>query len=40
MSAVPTLENPDEVLQRARTEDLISPRFYTTDFDEMDRIDV
>jgi magnesium-protoporphyrin IX monomethyl ester (oxidative) cyclase len=40
MSAVPSLENPDEVLQRARTENLISPRFYTTDFDEMDRIDV
>jgi magnesium-protoporphyrin IX monomethyl ester (oxidative) cyclase len=40
MSAVPTLDNADEVLQRARTENLISPRFYTTDFDEMDRIDV
>ena len=40
MSAVPSLENPDEVLQRARTEDLISPRFYTTDFAAMDRLDV
>ncbi|MEN9420074.1 MAG: magnesium-protoporphyrin monomethyl ester (oxidative) cyclase AcsF [Pseudomonadota bacterium] len=40
MSAVPSLDNPDEVLQRARTENLISPRFYTTDFAAMDRIDV
>jgi magnesium-protoporphyrin IX monomethyl ester (oxidative) cyclase len=40
MSAVPSLDNPNEVLQRARTENLISPRFYTTDFAAMDRIDV
>ncbi|MEO0975122.1 MAG: magnesium-protoporphyrin IX monomethyl ester (oxidative) cyclase, partial [Pseudomonadota bacterium] len=31
---------PNESTQRAHKESLVSPRFYTTDFDEMDRIDV
>ena len=40
MSATDSLENPQEVLQRARTENLISPRFYTTDYEAMNRFDV
>ena len=40
MSAIPSMQSSDEVLQRARTEDLISPRFYTTDFEAMNRLDV
>ena len=40
MSALQALENPDQVLQRAKTENLISPRFYTTDYAAMDRLDV
>ena len=40
MSAIEALESPDQVLQRAKTENLISPRFYTTDYAAMDRIDV
>jgi magnesium-protoporphyrin IX monomethyl ester (oxidative) cyclase len=40
MSATESLHSADEVLQRARTDNLISPRFYTTDFDAMNRLDV
>jgi magnesium-protoporphyrin IX monomethyl ester (oxidative) cyclase len=40
MSAIEALENPEQVLQRAKTENLISPRFYTTDYAAMDRLDV
>jgi len=40
MSSVPALENTEQVLQRAKTENLISPRFYTTDYAAMNRLDV
>ncbi len=32
--------SPNETTQQAVTETLLSPRFYTTDFDELDRTDV
>ncbi len=34
------IESRDDVMQRARTENLISPRFYTTDYAAMNRLDV
>jgi len=34
------IESRDDVMQRARTENLISPRFYTTDYQAMNRLDV
>jgi magnesium-protoporphyrin IX monomethyl ester (oxidative) cyclase len=34
------LDNSAQVLERAKTENLISPRFYTTDYSAMERIDV
>jgi magnesium-protoporphyrin IX monomethyl ester (oxidative) cyclase len=34
------IESRDDVMQRARSENLISPRFYTTDYKAMDRLDV
>ena len=40
MSAIQSVDSAQDVLQRARTENLISPRFYTTDYDEMNRFDV
>ena len=38
--ALRDLDNSAQVLERAKTENLISPRFYTTDYAAMDRIDV
>ena len=35
-----TIESPEEAARLAKNESLISPRFYTTDFDAMDRLDV
>jgi len=34
------IESREHVMQRAKTESLISPRFYTTDFAAMDRMDM
>ena len=38
--SVHAVETPNQVMDRARTENLISPRFYTTDFAAMNRLDV
>ena len=40
MSTIQAIANTNEVMQRAKTENLISPRFYTTDYAAMDRLDV
>ncbi|MEN9316353.1 MAG: hypothetical protein RIS35_2746, partial [Pseudomonadota bacterium] len=37
---VKVIENRDDVMDRAKSETLISPRFYTTDYKAMDRINV
>ncbi|NDB14067.1 MAG: magnesium-protoporphyrin IX monomethyl ester (oxidative) cyclase, partial [Betaproteobacteria bacterium] len=34
------IKTSEEALDKARTESLISPRFYSTDYEAMDRIDV
>ena len=38
--SVQAIETRDDVMQRARSETLISPRFYTTDYAAMNRLDV
>jgi magnesium-protoporphyrin IX monomethyl ester (oxidative) cyclase len=40
MQAAPTIDSADEASRKARENTLLSPRFYTTDFKAMDRIDV
>ena len=39
-TAAQALESREDAARRAKTESLISPRFYTTDFAAMDRLDV
>jgi magnesium-protoporphyrin IX monomethyl ester (oxidative) cyclase len=36
----PIVDGPNEATRLAQTETILSPRFYTTDFKEMDRLDV
>jgi magnesium-protoporphyrin IX monomethyl ester (oxidative) cyclase len=39
-SVVRDIASPDDAIDRARTENLISPRFYSTDYAAMNRLDV
>ena len=37
---VPAIESRDDVMERAKAKTLISPRFYTTDYKAMDKLDM
>jgi magnesium-protoporphyrin IX monomethyl ester (oxidative) cyclase len=39
-NAVRSIETIEDANQKAIHDDLISPRFYTTDFAEMDRLNI
>ena len=40
MAERPSIESAQDAIDRARTENLLTPRFYTTDFSAMDRLDI
>ena len=40
MSATQAIDSPEDVARKARTSNLLTPRFYTTDFKAMDALDV
>jgi magnesium-protoporphyrin IX monomethyl ester (oxidative) cyclase len=40
MTTAEHIESPTDAIEKARASSLLSPRFYTTDFAAMDRIDV
>jgi len=40
MELASTIASPDDAIDRARARSLLTPRFYTTDFAAMDRIDI
>lgn len=40
MELASDIRNPDDAIRRAKAETLLTPRFYTTDYDAMDRLDL